>query len=422
MGLLVDLTPLRLHADFRRLWVGNALAGVGANLAATAISLQVYDLTGSPFSVGLVGLFGLIPLVALGLYGGAVVDTFDRRAVAIWGSLVMWLVALLNVLQAALGNTSEWVLYGLVALNSAAFGVVSPARQAIYPRILERELLPAANSLGSLAMGTSMLIGPMLAGLLVDWVGYVATYAADAVLFLFALWGLWRLAPVPPLGDGPRRVPGLRSVIDGFSYLAHRPNLRMSFFTDFCAMILAMPRALFPAVAAVALGGGARTVGLLSAAIAVGALVTSLLSGRFSTVVWQGRAVVVAVAGWGTSVAGFGGFVAAAAFGVLEPGTALVGAFVMLAFAGAWDTVSMVFRNTILQSAAEDHMRGRLQGVFIVVVAGGPRLGDVVAGSLGELTVEWAAVIGGVACVVAVLLLARFQSGFLRYDARNPAP
>lgn len=422
MSLLVDLTPLRLHPDFRRLWVGNALAGVGANLAATAISLQVYDLTGSSFSVGLVGLFGLVPLVALGLYGGAVVDTYDRRTVAIWGSVVMWLVAMLNVAQAALGNTNEWVLYALVALNSAAFGVVSPARQAIYPRILERELLPAANALSSLAMSTSMLVGPMAAGFLVDASGYTVTYAADAALFVFAMWGLWRLAPVPPLADGPRRVPGIRSVLDGFSYLARRPNLRMSFLTDFCAMILAHPRALFPAIAAVALGGGARTVGILAAATAAGALVTSLLSGRLGAVRWQGRAVVVAVAGWGLSVAGFGTFILGAHRGWLDPTTALAGAVVMLALSGAADTISMVFRTTIVQSAAEDHMRGRLQGVFIVVVAGGPRLGDLVAGSLGELTLEWAALIGGVACVVALGALVGHQRGFLRYDAHHPEP
>jgi len=174
MGLLVDVTPLRLHPNFRRLYVGNTLSGAGATMAATTIGLQVYDITRSSFAVGLVGLFGLIPLIVLGLYGGAILDAYDRRAVAIRGSTVMWVVAILNVVQAALGNTNEWVLYALVALNSAAFGVVSPARQAIYPRILELELLPAANALSSLAMSVSMLVGPVAAGYLVDWSGYVA--------------------------------------------------------------------------------------------------------------------------------------------------------------------------------------------------------------------------------------------------------
>jgi len=271
-------------------------------------------------------------------------------------------------------------------------------------------------------MSTSMLLGPMAAGFLVDLSGYTVTYAADAALFVFAMWGLWRLAPVPPLTDGPRRVPGIRSVLDGLSYLAKRPNLRMSFLTDFCAMILAHPRALYPAIAAVALGGGARTVGILAAATAAGALVTSLLSGRLGGVRWQGRAVVLAVTGWGVSVAGFGFFVLAATRGWVDPTTALAGAVVMLALAGASDTISMVFRTTIVQAAAEDHMRGRLQGVFIVVVAGGPRLGDVLAGSLGELSLEWAALIGGVACVVALAGLVAAQRGFLRYDAHHPEP
>lgn len=423
MGVLLDLTPLRVHPEYRRLFIGTSLTAVGAALASTAIGLQVYDLTGSSFSVGLVGLFGLVPLLVLGLYGGSVVDAFDRRRVALLASLAMWAVSALTVLQAALGNTSEWVLYGLVALNSAAFGMVSPARSAIYPRILEPKLLPAANALSSLAMSLSVLVGPVAAGFLIDWRGYTLTYSVDAVMFAFSLWGLAGLPPIPPLDAARTSAPGLRSVLDGLRYLATRPNLRMTFFTDFCAMILANPRALFPAVAVVALGGGAREVGLLTAATAFGAGVAALFSGRFGLVVRQGRAVVGAVAAWGVSIALFGVAVLAAVRGWMEQGDAFTLAMVALTLAGASDAVSMVFRNTIMQAAAEDHFRGRLQGVFIVVVAGGPRLGELVAGGVAYLTSEWVtALAGGVACVVAVVTLARAQRGFLRYDSRDPQP
>ena len=296
-SILIDLTPLRLHADFRRLYIGTALSAVGAQLASTAIALQVYDLTSSSFAVGLVGLFGLIPLVALGLYGGAIVDAFDRKKVALASALLIWVTGMLNTLQAALGNTHAWVLYALVALNSAAFAINSPARQAIYPRILPAAQLPAANALFSLEMSLAMLIGPTLAGFLVQHGGYVITYGLDAALFVFALWGLAGLPAVPTSGE--RKVPGLRSVVEGLGYLAGRPNLRMTFFTDFCAMILANPRALFPAVAALVLGGGSLTVGYLNSALAAGAMVAALLSGYLPRVVFQGRAVVGAVTSWG---------------------------------------------------------------------------------------------------------------------------
>jgi MFS family permease len=211
-------------------------------------------------------------------------------------------------------------------------------------------------------------------------------------------------------------------VLDGLRFLGTRPNVRMTFLADFCAMILAQPRALFPAVAALAFGGGARTVGLMSAAVAVGSVLAMVFSGRLGAVHRQGVAVVVSVALWGVSIAGFGLAVAGAGT-VVEPGTALWLGAACLACAGAADSVSSVFRNTILQAATPDHLRGRLQGVFIVVVAGGPRLGDLVAGTgaaaYGEAV---AAVVGGIACVVAVAALSASQRGFLRYDARHPTP
>lgn len=422
MALLVDLTPLRVSPAYRRLWTGFTLSGIGTQMATTAISLQVYDLTGDSFAVGLVGVFALVPIVALGLYGGALVDHYDRRTVALMGGVLLWVAALGNTAQALAGNTSPWPLYLLAAVANAGFAVVSPARSAIYPRLLGNELLPAANALNVAAMNASLTVGPLLAGVVVDVAGYGAAYAVDAVLLLFAFWGLARLAPQPPLAGRVGGVPGLRSVVDGLRFLATRPNVRMTFLADFCAMILAHPRALFPAVAVMAFGGGASTVGLLSAAIAVGAMAAMAVSGPLGRVVHQGRAVVGSVAAWGLAVAAFGVCVLLAGRG-LAPAVALVGAAVFLAMAGAADSVSSVFRTTILQAATPDHLRGRLQGVFVVVVAGGPRLGDVVAGSVASVWTEWgAAVAGGLACVLAVVLLARWQRGFWAYDARDPQP
>ncbi|MDO5495622.1 MAG: MFS transporter [bacterium] len=446
MGLLVDISPLRTSRPYRRLYIGTSLAHVGSMFTTTALALQVFDLTGSSLAVGTVGIAGFIPLLVTGLWGGAIVDAFDRKTVAIWGAIGMWVAALLTMLQALLGNTEVWVLYALVALNTAAFGVESPARQAIYPRILPARDLPAANALTSLAMSTSMLVGPVLAGFMVAATGYTWTYAVNAFMTVFVLWGLAGLPAIPPLPPeetglatggrpsgvgGPavapssvarrRRVPGLRSVAEGFRYLATRPNIRMTFFTDFCAMILANPLALLPAVAVVALRSGPEAVGILTAGTAAGALLAAMFSGRLTGVIHQGRYVVGAVAGWGVAVAAFGGVVALAEGRMLGSELALWLGFGALGFAGAFDTVSMVFRNTIMQASADDSMRGRLQGIFIVVVAGGPRLGQFLMGALAAMTTEWmAAVIGGFACVAAVLVLARAQPGFLAYDSRTP--
>lgn len=430
MPILLDLTPLRDSPAYRRLFTGLTLAGVGSQLTLVAIGLQVYELTGSSFSVGLVGLFALVPIIVMGLYGGALIDAHDRRTVALVASAIMWASGILTALQAWLGNTNPLVLYLLVAATSGGFAVVSPARSAIYPRLLERHLLPAANALGVVAFNVALTVGPLLAGFLVDWGGYKLAYSVDVALFTSALWGLFRLPAIPPEphpdpavnGVSRGRGAGLANVLDGLRFLGTRPNVRMTFLADFCAMILAMPRALFPAVAALAFGGGAKTVGVMASAIAIGSIAAMLFSGRLGQLRRQGLAVVVCVALWGFSITGFGLAVGSAGGGLTRSTALWVGVF-FLACAGAADSVSAVFRTTILQSATPDYLRGRLQGVFIVVVAGGPRLGDFVAGSAATAYSEaFSAVAGGIACVLAIVALSAWQRGFLRYDAREPTP
>jgi hypothetical protein len=424
-GLLVDVTPLRESAPYRRLWAGLSLANVGQQVAITAIGLQVYQLTRSSFAVGLTGLFGLVPLVLLGLYGGAIVDAHDRRRVALIASLALWAVSVATALQAWAQLNSVWLLYLLVAGQSAAFAVTNPARAAIVPRLVRRELLPAANALASLSWTLGFAVGPFVGGLLVGQVGFGAAYTVDVVMYLTALFGIWRLPPMPPQGQVRRA--GLRSVLEGLRFLGTRPNVRMTFLVDLAAMVFAQPRALFPAVGAVVLGGGPTTAGALGAAVAVGSILAAAVSGPLGTVRRQGSAVLWCVAGWGLSIVGFGACIAVAHAGGGAPARGVSGwvwpAAGCLALAGAADAVSAVFRMTILQSASPDELRGRLQGVFIVVVAGGPRLGDLAAGSAGDLLgAGLAAVLGGLACALLVAVLHRLQPRFASYDARAPDP
>ncbi|WP_461169336.1 MFS transporter [Arthrobacter sp. Z1-15] len=420
--LLADLTPLRESPDFRRLWTGTALSAVGTQLTLVAVSLEVYSLTSSSFYVGLLGLVGLVPLVVAGLYGGSIVDAYDRRKVALVSSVLLWVSTIGIAAQAWAGAGNIWLLYALVAVNAGAAGLNHPARSAIIPRLVRAELLPAANALSMITFGLAMTIGPLLAGVLVAQVGYGWTYTIDVVTFTAALWAVYRLPPMPPEGEVQKA--GLKSVLEGFRFLATRPNIRMTFLVDLAAMVMAQPRALLPAVGALLLGGGATTVGVLLAATAVGAFLAGLFSGPLGAVRRQGLAVLWSVVAWGLSVSAFGAVVVMAGRnGGDDPSAWLIPAAVAMGCAGIADSVSGVFRSTILQSATPDAMRGRLQGVFVVVVAGGPRLGDLVAGVDASFLGEgWAAVIGGLVCVALVGVLARWQPQFARYDARHPEP
>ncbi len=414
-AVVTDIRPLRHSADFRRLWSGLTVAQFGQQMTAVTIAYQVYTLTHSSFAVGLVGLYALVPLVAFGLYGGAIIDAMDRRQVALVASCGLWAMSLLLVGQAFAGLHSVTMLYAVVAVQAACFAVNNPARSAILPRLLPLEMMPAANALTMASFNLGFTVGPLVGGLLIAWRGVGPAYAVDAVAFTAALYALVRLPPMPPLHGNGRR-PGLRSVLDGLRFLRAAPNLRMTFVLDMCAMVLAQPRALFPALAITVFAGGAGTLGLLQAAPAVGSLAAFAVSGWISRVHRHGLAIAVSVGCYGVAVA-VAGFAAVGVAGVVW----LV--VVCLALSGSSDMVSAAYRSTMLQVAAPDEMRGRLQGVFTVVVAGGPRLGDFLAGSLGDLVGDARAMaVGGCACVIGVLLSCAAQRRFLGYDARAPKP
>lgn len=416
--LFADLTPLRVSAPYRRLWAALGISNIGQQMAAVAVGLQVWDITKSSFMVGLVGLASLIPLVGFGLYGGALSDAFDRRTVGFLSAVGLWVTSGLLLLQSLAGWSNVWVLYLVVGASSAFFAIGNPARQAIIPRLIEPELLPSANALGMMTWNLGFTLGPVLGGVLVAATGTVTTaYAVDAVAFGIVAWAMFRLPKLPPIvvegSERPRA--GWASVREGFAFLRGKRNLQMTFYQDMVAMVFGMPRALFPAIAAQWYGGTtadiALVLGLLSAAPAAGALLSGILSGWLARVRWQGRAIVISIVVWGLAIAAFG-FV-----------RTLWIALLLLALAGAADNVSAVFRTTILQAATPDEYRGRLQGVFTVVVAGGPRLGDVEAGAVAAVGGEMLSVVsGGLICVAGAVGLAAKFPGFLKYDARHPVP
>lgn len=401
----VDTRPLQV-TPYRRLLIGQGTSFIGSMLTQVAVPVQVWALTGSTLYVGLVGLAGLVPIVLFGLYGGAIADAMDRRVIYLWASVGTWLVTLALLAQTLLDLRNVWLILGLVAVQSAFFAVSSSARGAIIPRIVDTELVPAANTLNFTVGNVGQVVGPLIAGVLVILTnGFAYAYAVDALLFTVALWSVYELPSIPPQGSVER--PSLRVVGEGLRFIASSPVLLMSFAVDIVAMVLAMPRSLFPAVADDRFGG---MVGPLYAAIAIGAVVAGLSSGWISRIHRQGRALTFAIVGWGAAIA---------LSGVARQLWLIVA---LLAVAGACDLVSSVYRQTILQTYAPDEMRGRMQGVFIAVVAGGPRLGDVRAGATAAVTnptFSWVA--GGLTCMAVVAVAGVVVRPFWRYDTRDAA-
>lgn len=409
--LAVDTTPLRLSPEYRRLWLGESVSFLGTQLTAVAVSIQVYDITGSSAAVGLVGLAAFVPLVLLGLFGGALADAVERRRLALLTSTGLAAVSGLLMLQALLHARSAPLLYLLVAVQSALFAVDSPTRRTFPPRLLPPDLIPAANALSMVTMGFGSTGGPLLAGVLVGTGGYGAAYGVDVLTFAVALLALVRLRPMPPdrRADAAPQRAGVQSVVDGLRFLRGRDVLLATFAVDLVAMVFGMPRAVFPELADKVLGGGATTVGLLNGALAAGTLAAAALSGPTGRVQRQGIGVVAAVCAWGASIAVFG------------LSRSLWVALLALFVAGACDAVSAVWRTAVLQVATPDEYRGRLNGVFLVVVAGGPRIGDLRVGGVAALLGTTAAVTGGgVVVILGALGIAALLPRLAGYDARDP--
>ncbi|MCX5000046.1 MFS transporter [Streptomyces longwoodensis] len=389
----MDTRPLGIPA-YRRLWTSTIVTAVGSQLTAVAVPKQIYDITGSSAWVGYASLAGLVPMVLFALWGGAVADTVDRRKLLLVTNTGIAVTSVLFWVQAVTSLASVPVLMVLLALQQAFFGLNAPARTASIARLVPADQLPAANALGSTVTQTGLVAGPLLAGALIPVIGLPELYLIDALALCVTVWAVARLPALPPLGGAGSRRAGVREIAEGFRYIAGRKVLLLSFLADVIAMVCGMPRALFPQLAAetYASYGEGPALGLLYAAIPVGAVLGGLFSGTFSRARRHGWMVIGAVVAWGAAVAGCG------------LSGSLWWAVAFLAAAGVADMVSMVFRGAILLSAATDEMRGRMQGVFTVVVAGGPRLADVLHGTAGSVLGPRAAVAGGGLLVVVLML------------------
>ena len=426
----IDLRPLTTSPAFARLWIGSTLAGLGGQLTVVAVMLHVFELTQSTFAVSMIAVAGLLPMVLAGLYGGMLADAFDRRTVALLAAVVTFVSTALLAALAWTGLETVGWLFVLSVVNSAANSIVMATKSAITPRLIPRELLPAAAALQGVTVGIMVMAGPALAGVLVAVAGYAWTYSLDVLLMTSLFLGLWSLPRLRPEGEVVR--PGLESLRDGARFLRRAPNIRLQYLLDITAMTFGQPVTLFPAIGAVLLGGGAITTGVLTAAVAAGAFLSSLFSGPIGRVRRQGLGIERAIQVYGVSIGLFGLILVAGSLGWLRPDLVdethaavalIVLAAVALAISGAADNVSAIYRSTMMQAAVPDAMRGRLQGIFIVVVAGGPRVGALYAGTLATLTALWVPpLFGGILILAIVGTLVRFSPRFRAYDALDPQP
>jgi MFS family permease len=404
--LAVDTTPLRRHRDFRLLWTGELISQTGSQITLVAVFIQVFQLTGSSAAVGIIGLAQLGPLIVMTLLGGPLIDRIDRRRLMILAAAGQAAASVVLLLGALAGDPPLVLVYVAAGVSGGLAGFSLSTRSATTPNTVPASELPQALALNQVMWQTCQIVGPAVGGLIVGTVGLSWAYGLDVVSFGGAIVTALLMSPQPPRNRASTTT-GWRGVVEGFRFLKGRRVLQTTFTADLVAMIFGMPRALFPVLAVTQFHRDEEVVGALFSAVAVGALAGALTTGWVGRIRRQGLAVLVAVAVWGLGITAFG-----------LVGDLLWVAFVCLAVAGAADVISAVFRGTILQQSVPDNLRGRLSSVHIVVVAGGPRVGDFEAGVVAALFTPTVSVVsGGLICVAGVVLLAAAVPEFARYEA-----
>jgi predicted MFS family arabinose efflux permease len=392
--LTIDLTPLRVSRDFRLVWSGLLITSAGSQFTLVAVFVQVADLTDSAAAVGATGLAYVAGLVVGSVAGGAILDAWDRRRLLMFAQVGLAAGSATLLAGALAGDPPLWSIYLGLAVLAAGSAIDGPTRTAMTTRLVGAPLMPAAQALNQVVWNTAALLGPAMAGLVVARWGVTVAYAVDltSIGCMFVAAALVR--PMPPLASDHGDT-GLSAIREGFSFARRNRLIMSTFVIDLIAMVFGLPRALFPFLIVQQFEQSPEAIGLLFAAPAVGALLGALTSGWTGRIQRQGLAVIVSVAAWGVAIAAFGWS------GPLWLGLA------MLALAGWADVISAIFRVTILQMAAPDRLRGRLFGIHILVVTGGPRLGDVEAGLVaGLVSPTFSVVSGGIACVVGAGLVA----------------
>lgn len=411
-ALAVDLAPLRSR-DFRLLWTGEIFSETGSNVTLVAVYIQVYRLTGSPAAVGAIGLVQLAPLMAASLFGGPVIDRHDRRRLLAMAQVAQAGASALLLAGALMAQTPLVLVYVAAGLIAGLSGFSLATRSAMTPNLVPRDRLPSALALNQVMWNTALIVGPALGGLIVGSLGLAWAYGIDLASFSATIVAVLLMRPHPPADVDPDEevLGSWRRLGEGFRFLKGRRVLQSTFVIDLVAMTFGMPRALFPVLAVTQFGGASEIVGILFSAVSVGALVGALTTGWVHRVRRQGLAIVASVAVWGSAIVAFG-----------LVGDRILLACLCLAVAGGADVVSAVFRSTILQATVPDALRGRLSGIHITVVAGGPRVGDFEAGVVASaFTPAVSVVSGGLLCLVGVGLLALVVPELPRYRAGDPA-
>ena len=400
----IDLTPLRVSEQYRRLYVAGFITALGSQATFVTVPYQLKQLTHSTLAVGSLGLAELAPLVFFGLYGGVLADRLNRRRLIISMEQVLMLSTVVLFVNALLAHPLTWVLYVDSGIVAAASSLQRPSIEALNQLFVSHELQRAASTLANVRYSASSIIGPALGGLAAVAVGPGSVYFANVVTFSISLVLLFTLKATPPmLNENVGDVAALRA---GISYAKSRPDIVGTYVIDLLAMILAFPVVMLPFVAA--RFHETYALAVLYCGLPAGALIATLTSRWTRKVYHYGRAVVVSAAIWGLGIALFG------------YSSSLWLVLIGLAIGGGADALSGIFRSTMWNESIPPEVRGRMAGIEMISYSLGPTAGQFRAGVMAAwTTLRFSLTFGGLACTGSVGVVTAALPSLWSFDART---
>ncbi|MBM4409838.1 MAG: MFS transporter [Chloroflexi bacterium] len=392
---------MRLPA-FRAYVISRATSGAAMTIVQAVIAWQVYEISGSTLQLGMIGLVRFVPALGVSLIGGAAADVYDRRRIILLAQAAPLLATLVVIAAIASGEVSLLLLYAVVLVSGLASSFENPARQALLPQIVPREAFTNAITVNSTVQSLSFVTGPTMAGFLIGWSGEGAAYLASAGCTLVAVVSMLFVRGVAPSTARGRVT--WEMIREGVSFVRHRPVLLGAMTLDMFAVILGGAKALLPVYATDILHVGAVGYGVLSGSLEVGALLMSGVMIWLPPVRQTGRVLLASVAAFGLATIAFG---LSRSFPV---------AVVAYALVGMSDQVSVVMRQTTIQLATPDALRGRVTAVNAVFISASNQLGMVESGLVAAVAgATFAVVSGGAGCIAIVALMAARVPSLRRY-------
>ncbi len=388
------LAALR-HRDFRLYWTSLFISNIGSWMQITAISWLLYDLTDSPFQLGLNGIFRAVPTICFGLFGGTLADRYDRKRLLLVTQIALTLIALLFAILAQTGLIRVWHIYALTLASAIVGTLDGPARQALLPALVPRSILPKAIALNSLLWKGTVLIGPALAGIAISTVGTDGAFYANAASFLAVIVALI-LMRASSSGSG-RAGHFLKDLNEGVSYVLSQNIILGVMAMEATSSIFGLDQAMLTIFARDVLQVGASGLGFLQSARGLGAILGSGLLLSLGQPRSQGKILLLSAIVCGGSFALFG----------LSNSFPL--SLFLLLILGATDTIWGATRNTILQLKATEAMRGRVMGVFNLTNRGLNPLGQTETGLVVPIVGAREATFLGGLIVVSVSLLTAWR-------------